>query len=191
MAESFGNRSIARGDLGGDVARRYVPHRDPPRSLRPTAAHDYRMEGRVKRVITTAAVFATAALLAVGCSSGSGSKSGSSESKDFEFWSFTNINQKYDVDRYQKAHPDIHVKLTEVGSTTETATALTAALAGGKVPDLSMIQGDDLPKFMQSPDNFVDLRTLGADKIKGDYLDWVMAQSTTKDGKIIGIPTDV
>jgi len=27
--------------------------------------------------------------------------------------------------------------------------------------------------------------------MKGDYLDWVMKQSTTKDGKIIGIPTDV
>jgi cellobiose transport system substrate-binding protein len=85
----------------------------------------------------------------------------------------------------------VRVKLTEVGSTTETAQALTAALAGGKVPDLVLIQADDLPKFMQSPDNFVDLTTLGAGDIKGNYLDWVMAQSTTKDGKIIGVPTDV
>ena len=115
----------------------------------------------------------------------------SSDSKTFEFWSFTGINQKAAVDVYTKAHPDIQIKLTEVGSTTETAQALTAALAGGKVPDLVLIQGDDLPKFMQSPDNFVDLTTLGADKMKGDYLDWVMKQSITKDGKIIGIPTDV
>jgi cellobiose transport system substrate-binding protein len=149
------------------------------------------MEGRVKRVITTAATFAAAALLVVGCSGGSGGNSGSSGSKTFEFWSFANINTKYDTDRYQKAHPDVHIKLTEVGSTTETATALTTALAGGKVPDLVIIQGDNMPSFMKSPDNFVDLRTLGADKIKGDYLDWVMAQSTTQDGKIIGIPTDV
>ena len=78
-----------------------------------------------------------------------------------------------------------------MGSTTETAQALTTALAGGKVPDLVLIQGDDLPKFMQSPENFVDLNTLGADKIKGDYLDWVIKQPTTQDGKIIGIPTDV
>jgi cellobiose transport system substrate-binding protein len=78
-----------------------------------------------------------------------------------------------------------------VGSTSETAQALTAALAGGKVPDLVLIQGDDLPKFMASPDNFVDLATLGADKMKGDYLDWVISQSTAKDGKIVGIPTDV
>ncbi|AYF28250.1 extracellular solute-binding protein [Micromonospora sp. BL1] len=142
----------------------------------------------MKRVRTTAtAVIAAAALLLAGC----GGSDGKSDSKTFEFWSFANINQKADVDVYTKAHPDVRVKLTEVGSTTETAQALTAALAGGKVPDLVLIQADDLPKFMQSPDNFVDLTTLGANDIKGNYLDWVMAQSTTKDGKIIGVPTDV
>jgi len=146
------------------------------------------MEGRVKRVITTAAVFATAVLLVSGCSGGSDGDSGSS---GFEFWSFTGINQKADVEVYTKAHPDVPIKLTEVGSTTETAQALTAALAGGKVPDLVLIQGDDMPKFMRSPENFVDLSTLGADKMKGDYLDWVMKQSTTGDGKVVGIPTDV
>jgi len=141
----------------------------------------------VKRVITTAAVV-VAALLMAGCSGGSDS---GSSGKDFEFWSFTGINQKADVDVYTKAHPDVHIKLTEVGSTSETAQALTTALAGGKVPDLVLIQGDDLPKFMQSPDNFLNLATLGADKMKGDYLDWVMKQSLTQDGKVIGIPTDV
>jgi cellobiose transport system substrate-binding protein len=83
------------------------------------------------------------------------------------------------------------VKLTEVGTSVETAQALTTALAGGKVPDLVLIQGDDLPKFVQQPQNFYDLRQLGADKIKGDYLDWVISQSVAKDGSIIGIPTDV
>ena len=142
----------------------------------------------MKRVrTTTVAVVAAIALLLAGC----GGSDGKSDSKTFEFWSFANINQKADVDVYTKAHPDVRVKLTEVGTTTETAQALTAALAGGKVPDLVLIQADDLPKFMQSPDNFVDLTTLGANDIKGNYLDWVMAQSTTEDNKIIGVPTDV
>jgi len=150
------------------------------------------MEGRLKRVSTTAAaVFAAAVLLVVGCTPGSSGESGSTDESTFEFWSFTGINQKADVEVYTKKHPDRKIKLTEVGSTTETAQKLTAALAGGKVPDLVLIQGDDLPKFMQSPDNFLDLSTLGADKMKGDYLDWVMKQSVTADGKIIGIPTDV
>lgn len=146
----------------------------------------------MQRRFTTLLIPVLALLLVAACSSGSDDGStGSGADATFEFWSFTGINQKADVERYTKAHPDRKVKLTEVGSTAETAQALTTALAGGKVPDLALVQADDLPKFMQTPDNFVDLGSLGADTMKGDYLDWVITQSSTKDGRIFGIPTDV
>lgn len=109
----------------------------------------------------------------------------------FAFWSFTGIDQDADVLVYEEAHPEIEVKLTEVGSSTETAQALMTALAGGKGPDLVLIQGDDLPRFVDQPQNFHDLREFGADGIAGDYLDWVISQSTAEDGSLIGIPTDV
>ncbi|MBW9111673.1 extracellular solute-binding protein [Microbacterium trichothecenolyticum] len=132
------------------------------------------------------------ALLISGCSGGSGSGSESGDpNAEFEFWSFTGIGQKDSVDRYLEKNPDAKVKLSEVGSTTETATALTAALAGGRVPDLVMIQNDDLPKFVENPGNFVDLRTLGGDDIGDGYLDWAIDGATAEDGSLIGIPTDV
>ncbi|GGL18331.1 ABC transporter substrate-binding protein [Sphaerisporangium melleum] len=144
------------------------------------------------RNVSTVAVAVAAALTMAACSGTSGgTSSAGSDGKSFEFWSFTGINQKQSVTQYQQKKPDVQVKLTEVGNAQETAQALTTALAGGKVPDLVLIQGDDLPKFVQQPQNFVDLRTLGADKMKGDYLDWVISQAVTKDGTIIGIPTDV
>jgi cellobiose transport system substrate-binding protein len=136
-----------------------------------------------------ASVVIAAALALAGCTSGSNASSENSNA--FEFWAFSGINEKASVADYTKQHPTIHIKLTEVGSSTETAQALTTALAGGKVPDLVLIQGDDLPKFVAQPQNFVDLRSLGADKIKDNYLDWIISQSTTKGGGIIGIPTDV
>ncbi len=139
-------------------------------------------------LLLAAAVLAVTTACSPGSASGGG---GGGDPKAFEFWSFSGIDQKSDVDAYRKLHPDVQVKLTEVGSTTETAQALTTALAGGKVPDLVLIQGDDLPKFVQQPQNFQDLRQLGADQIKGDYLDWVMKQAMAKDGQIIGVPTDV
>jgi cellobiose transport system substrate-binding protein len=134
-------------------------------------------------------VVIAAALVLAGC--GSSSNASSENSSTFEFWAFSSINEKASVADYTKQHPNIHVKLTEVGNSQETAQALTTALAGGKVPDLVLIQGDDLPKFVAQPQNFVDLRTMGANKIKSDYLDWIINQSTTKDGAILGIPTDV
>jgi len=147
----------------------------------------------VKSRNVSAVVCAAIAALSLAACSGSPSEAPSGESggSSFEFWSFTGINQKQAVNEYQKQKPDVQVKLTEVGNAQETAQALTTALAGGKVPDLVLIQGDDLPKFVQQPQNFVDLRTMGADKVKGDYLDWVISQPTAKDGSIIGIPTDV
>ncbi|SEH01834.1 cellobiose transport system substrate-binding protein [Nonomuraea solani] len=144
------------------------------------------------RIVTPATLAVALALTASACGGGGGtSAQPSGDGKSFEFWSFTGINQKASVEDYQKQNPGVQVKLTEVGSSVETAQALTTALAGGKVPDLVLIQGDDLPKFVQQPQNFHDLRPMGADKIKGDYLDWVMSQSTAAAGEIIGIPTDV
>ncbi|MEU4235840.1 extracellular solute-binding protein [Actinoplanes sp. NPDC026619] len=142
-----------------------------------------------------AAVAALTLALAAGCSGSDGTSSSNDtatgDGKSFEFWSFTGINQKASVDDYKKTHADVDIKLTEVGTSVETAQALTTALAGGKVPDLVLIQGDDLPKFVQQSQNFYDLTKLGADQIKGNYLDWVIAQSTARNGSIVGIPTDV
>ncbi|HUR01646.1 MAG TPA: extracellular solute-binding protein [Nonomuraea sp.] len=144
------------------------------------------------RIAVPVALAAALALTTAACGGGGTSAEAPPEAgKSFDFWSFSGINQKASVEDYQKKNPGIQVKLTEVGSSVETAQALTTALAGGKVPDLVLIQGDDLPKFVQQPQNFYDLRQLGADKIKGDYLDWVISQSVAKDGTIIGIPTDV
>jgi cellobiose transport system substrate-binding protein len=142
------------------------------------------------RTVATAAFAVTVVLAVAGCTAGAG-PAGSGDNTSFEFWSFSGINQKVDVEAYQKKHPNIRVKLTEVGTTVETAQALTTALAGGKVPDLVLIQGDDLPKFVEQPQNFHDLREYGGDRITGDYLDWVISQSTTPDGALLGVPTDV
>lgn len=135
------------------------------------------------------------ALALTACSGGSGGGGGGGEETDpnaeVTFWSFTGIGAQEGLDEYLAKQPDANVKLSEVGSTTETATALTAALAGGEVPDLVMIQNDDLPKFVENPQNFVDLRTLGGDDIGDDYLDWAVGFATAEDGSIIGIPTDV
>ena len=141
-----------------------------------------------RRVLAMFALAGGTALTASACSSGS---AGSDDPNTFAFWSFTGINQKDAVETYKTLAPDVTVKLTEVGTTQETAQALTTALAGGKVPDLVLIQAGDMPKFMKNPGNFTNLATLGADAVEGDYVDWVIEQVKAPTGEIIGIPTDV
>jgi cellobiose transport system substrate-binding protein len=135
-------------------------------------------------------VLASALLAGCGSSGGSSAKTGDPNA-EFTFWSFTGIGAKDSVKEYQAKNPDAKVKLSEVGSTTETATALTAALVGGEVPDLVMIQDDDLPKFVANPDNFLDLRTLGGNDLSGKYLKWAADGATATNGSVIGVPTDV
>ncbi|GAB2892934.1 ABC transporter substrate-binding protein [Streptomyces mayteni] len=128
-------------------------------------------------------------VVATGCANRS--RPGGGDGRSIEFWSFSGIDQAAAVAEYERAHPEIDVQLTEVGSSVETAQALVTALAAGKVPDLVLIQGDDLPRFVEASHNFHDLREFGADEIRSDYLDWVIAQSTGADGRVIGVPTDV
>ncbi|UCM91619.1 ABC transporter substrate-binding protein [Streptomyces marincola] len=139
------------------------------------------------RLRTAASIALGVVFAAAGCSNGPGSGGG----RSFEFWSFTGINQEAAVQEYERANPGIDVRLSEVGSSVETAQSLTIGLAGGKVPDLVLIQGDDMPRFVDQPHNFRDLREFGAADVQDDYLDWVMSQSVAEDGSIIGVPTDV
>lgn len=146
---------------------------------------------KTRAVALPVAAIGALALLVSGCSGGGSGQASADPNAEVEFWSFTGIGQQDSVDRYLEKMPDAKIKLSEVGSTTETATALTAALAGGKVPDLVMIQNDDLPKFVENTSNFIDLRTLGGDDVGAPYLDWAVNAATGEDGSIIGIPTDV
>jgi cellobiose transport system substrate-binding protein len=48
-----------------------------------------------------------------------------------------------------------------------------------------------MPSMLPDADRFVDLNTLGAAKLKSQYLGWKWAQGMTSDGKLIGFPIDI
>jgi len=68
---------------------------------------------------------------------------------------------------------------------------LLTALVSGAVPDVALIETAYSSTFKESADQFVDLRTYGAEGIEGDYLDWRWAQGVGEDGYVFGLPTDV
>ena len=128
----------------------------------------------------------TVALVATGCSPASTDDG----PVTLEYWSFTGIDATAKVEEFLATNPDFDIKVTEVGSSAETAQAVTAAIASGKVPDLVLIQDDDIAKIMANTGNWVDLNTLGAEDIADEYFDWSWKIGAGSDGSQIGVPTD-
>jgi cellobiose transport system substrate-binding protein len=86
--------------------------------------------------------------------------------------------------------PDQHLKYSEVGGDFKQK-LLTTFNGGTSIPDITGIKGEDIASMLPQATRFVDLKTLGADSILGDYLEWKVKQATTLDGKVLGIPIDI
>ncbi len=59
------------------------------------------------------------------------------------------------------------------------------------IPSITGIKGEDMPYFRQQADLFTDLKTLGIDDLLSQYPAWKLAEATTDDGKLIGLPLDI
>jgi len=86
--------------------------------------------------------------------------------------------------------PDSKIKYSEVGG--DFKQKLVTTFNGGTgIPDITGIKGEDIASMLPQANRFVDLKTVGADSILGDYLEWKVKQATTLDGKVLGIPIDI
>jgi cellobiose transport system substrate-binding protein len=68
---------------------------------------------------------------------------------------------------------------------------LITTMAGrAHIPDIAGLKGEDMASYLPNADQFVDLRTLGADRYKSRYLSWKWDQGIADDGSMIGFPID-
>ncbi|MFS8202744.1 extracellular solute-binding protein [Streptomyces sp. CWNU-52B] len=68
---------------------------------------------------------------------------------------------------------------------------ITTMTGQAHVPDIAGLKGEDMASYLPNADQFVDLRTLGADRLKSQYLDWKWRQGIAPDGSLVGFPIDV
>lgn len=67
---------------------------------------------------------------------------------------------------------------------------LLAVMSGDAyIPDMTMLN-DDIAAYFGDADHFVDMNTLGADRLKSQYLPWKWQAGSTPDGKLLGFPLD-
>ena len=107
---------------------------------------------------------------------------------EIEFWSWVpNIDKT--IREFEKAFPNIKVKLVNPGAGQPTYTKLATAIRAGRgAPDVAQIAYSNLPAFVESG-GLVNLRTLGADNLQRFFVPWTWNQVTFGD-QVYGIPQD-
>lgn len=150
------------------------------------------------RLVAFAAVAALTTGLLAGCSSDSKDSSSNSGGGDTKGKTTLTIGtfgvfgykQSGLYDEYTKLHPNITIK-ENVTTRTDVywPKVLTRLQAGSGTDDIQAIEVGNITEAVQTQANkFVDL---GKEVDKSQWLDWKTSQATTKDGKTIGLGTDI
>lgn len=154
---------------------------------------------RSHRVTALAAVAVMATGLLAGCasdddnSSGSNDGGGNADGKvTLTVGTFGTFGYKQAglYDEYMKLHPEISIK-ENVTTRTDVywPKVLTRLQAGSGTDDIQAIEVGNITEAVQTQaDKFVDL---GKEVDKSKWLGWKNTQATTKDGKLIGLGTDI
>ncbi|GAA2939099.1 MULTISPECIES: extracellular solute-binding protein [Streptomycetaceae] len=94
---------------------------------------------------------------------------------------------------YEKLNPGVTIKQTDTEDEADYWKSLQTRLAGGG--GLADVQGVEVGRIasvtQQQADKFQDLKEFGADGLKDQFADAKWSAATTKDGKVLGLGTDV
>ena len=150
---------------------------------------------KTSRMWTLVAGVSSVVLLATGCGSGSNASgtatpgATSSEKITLTVATFNEFGYEKLLAEYTKLHPNITVTQKKAATSNEARDNMNTRLAAGSgLSDVEAIEVDWLPELMQYPSRFVNLKDKSVD---GRWLDWKVAQATTKDGVLIGYGTDI
>ncbi|KAK1179419.1 extracellular solute-binding protein [Streptomyces sp. NBS 14/10] len=155
-----------------------------------------------RRAVTLAAVAALGAALLAGCAddsddetgSSGGGKGGNKGGTTITVGTFGVFGYKQAglYDEYMKLHPDINIEETSIERNENYYPQLLTHLgAGSGLADIQAIEIANITEITTTQaDKFVDLSKAPGVK-KDNWLDWKWAQGTTKDGKTIGLGTDI
>ncbi|WP_077329723.1 ABC transporter substrate-binding protein [Virgibacillus siamensis] len=143
-----------------------------------------------KLIFLLSIVFAMVFSLAA-CS-GDEEASGKDGEVKLDFWVFGATNYKDLAKEYEKEHPGVKIQVKTSETEDHHNSLFTALSAGSGAPDLAMLEIDQLDRFKQAQDRFVNLYDLGAEEVQDKYLDWKWEIGENNEGDFLfGLPTDI
>ncbi|WP_201361310.1 ABC transporter substrate-binding protein [Dictyobacter formicarum] len=112
---------------------------------------------------------------------------GSSPKIELTLWYWNRSIDDALIQQVGKVFPNIDLRAEKI---TDYDSKVRTSMAGHHgVPDLLGINSN-IATYFPDEDQFVDLRTLGADSIKSQYLDWKWNLGVAPGGKLIALPMD-
>ncbi|GAA3822317.1 extracellular solute-binding protein [Streptomyces phyllanthi] len=143
-----------------------------------------------RRRFLEAAVLAAATAGATAACGGGAESTGGKDSKNLKLWYWAGgLSDKVVADA-KKHFSGTTLKASVIGGDFKTK-LLTGMKTAQTAPDITGIKGEDIASFLPNANRFLDLNSLGMDKLAPDYLSWKLKQATTQDGKLIGFPIDI
>ena len=148
------------------------------------------MELSRRRFLQTSALTAAGVAAAAACGKSSSPNGAAGGSSTISLWYWGGgLSDKVVADAV-KHFTSVTVKTSVIGG--DFKQKLLTTMSGRKfVPDVTGIKGEDIASFLPRAERFIDLNTLGADKLASQYLGWKWKQGSTQDGKLIGFPIDI
>ncbi|WP_099159053.1 ABC transporter substrate-binding protein [Virgibacillus ndiopensis] len=109
-----------------------------------------------------------------------------------DFWVFGATNYEDLAKEYEKDHPGVKIKVKTSETDDHHNSLFTSLSAGSGAPDLAMLEIDQLDRFKEAQDRFVNLYDMGAEEVQDQYLDWKWQIGENSDGDFLfGLPTDI
>src|SRR5205809_5021348 len=139
-----------------------------------------------KLAIVSLALVLMAPLAACGGSSSSGTST-SSGPVTLNFWSWVPGIDK-SVAEFNKSHPNIQVKWSNVGSGPAEYDKLYTAIKANNEPDLGQVEFQLLPTF-ETTGSLVDMSQYGANSVKDQFVPWTWGQVSLGNA-VYAIPQD-
>ncbi|MEW2809660.1 extracellular solute-binding protein [Streptomyces massasporeus] len=126
-----------------------------------------------------------------GCGTAEGSASAGSDHLSLWYWKGS-LSDKLlaTARRGVPGVPGLKVKGSQVPDGDIDSKVRTSLAARAYVPDLTVVNNDNLATFFPDEDEFLDLRDLGADSVRDRYLDWKWKACFAPTGRMIGFPLD-
>ena len=126
-----------------------------------------------------------------GCGASSGSASAGTDHLSLWYWKGS-LSDKLlaTARRGVPGRPGLRVRGSQIPDGDIDSKVRTSLAARAYVPDITVANSDNLATFFPDEHEFLDLRELGAEKVRDRYLDWKWKSCFTPSGRMIGFPLD-